>query len=69
MAAESNKVGTIDSILKGIAKDVVMEKPEHQKIHEAMLLLYRHCFKMSFEETRADDVFSFLTSTPWLGLS
>ena len=75
VAEAKDKAQTIDAILFDIAVTAVCGeaslnmKPDQQQVHAVVLSLYRHCVKMSSDETTAEEAFGTLTSLPWLGLS
>ena len=75
VAEAKDKAQTIDAILFDVAVTAVCGeasfnmKPDQQQVHAVVLSLYRHCLKMSSDETTAEEAFGTLTSLPWLGLS
>ena len=75
VAEAKDKAHTIDAIFFDIALTAVSGeaslnvKPDQQQVNAVVLSLYRHCLKMSSDETTAEEAFGTLTSLPWLGLS
>ena len=71
VAEAKDKAQTIDAILFDIALSAVCgEANSHQQqVHAVVLSLYRHCLKMSSDETTAEEAFGTFSSLPWLGLS